>query len=195
LVGGELYYCIPCLKADLHCLLGFFYFTPVIALILSDVSGHWAHNYIANIYTRLHHGNFHAEGRLGAMWLAMPLQVAGLIVLGFALQHKWHYLLAAIGWGMYVFGVMFNTVAISAYCLDSYPEASGETNAWLSFARTLGGFVISYFQIEWVNTMGAVKAFGSQAGLCGFAFMLVVGLQVCGKSLRKLSGHPDFKTS
>jgi hypothetical protein len=46
---------------------------------------------------------------------------------------------------MYVFGVMFTTVAISAYYLDSYPEASGETNAWVSFARTPGGFVISAF--------------------------------------------------
>lgn len=28
--------------------------------------------------------------------------------------------------GLYVFGIMISTVAITSYCLDSYPEGSGE---------------------------------------------------------------------
>lgn len=56
---------------------------------------------------------------------------------------------------------MITTVAITAYCLDSYPEGSGEIvrqeirvevmtlltqqykAAWINFARTTGGFIIS----------------------------------------------------
>lgn len=70
--------------------------------------------------------------------------LTGLVVLGFALENAWHYMIAALGWyafpyakdafssadcmhrGFYVFGIMITTVAITSYCLDSYPEGSGE---------------------------------------------------------------------
>lgn len=80
-----------------------------------------------------------------AITISTPCMVAGLLVLGFAIEGGWHYMLAAFGWGFYVFGIMITTVAITAYCLDCYPEESGEVGPWLNFARTTGGFIISYF--------------------------------------------------
>lgn len=29
--------------------------------------------------------------------------LTGLVVLGFALEEAWHYMIAALGWGFYVF--------------------------------------------------------------------------------------------
>lgn len=89
---------------------------------------------------------------------------------------------------------MITTVAITAYCLDSYPEGSGETAAWLNAARTTGGFIVSYFQITWANAMGTKKSFGIQAAICVFAYLLIVFLQVFGKRLREKSGPLRFKT-
>lgn len=103
-------------------------------------------------------------------------------------------MLTALGWGLYVFGIMITTVGISAYMLDSYPEGSGEVAAWLNAARTTGGFLASYFQIEWAHAMGAKRSFAIQAGICVAAFSLVVLLQVWGKRLRAWSGQPRFKT-
>ena len=57
----------------------------------------------------------------------------------------------SVSWGLYVYGIMITTVAVSSYALDSYPEASGEVSAWINFSRTVGGFVISYFQVSWAE--------------------------------------------
>ena len=70
------------------------------------------------------------------MWLSTPFLIAGLIGLGFCLQDAYHYMLTAFFWGLYVFGIMISTVALNAYNLDSYPEASGEVSAWINFARS-----------------------------------------------------------
>ena len=104
-------------------------------------------------------------------------------------------MIAALGWGLYVFGIMITTTAISAYLLDSYPDASGEVAAWLNWARVAGGFIISYFQIEWAQKMGATKSFAIQAAICAGAFVFIIILQVWGKRLRIWSGRPHFKTT
>jgi hypothetical protein len=121
--------------------------------------------------------------------------VAGIVLLGFALQNAYHYMLTSLGWGMYVFGIMITTVAINAYGVDSYPEASGEVAAWINMARTTGGFIVSYFQVEWADAMGAKNSFGVQAGIIAGAFLIPVCLIIWGKSLREISGPLGFKTA
>ncbi|KAK4556556.1 hypothetical protein LTR86_006127 [Recurvomyces mirabilis] len=175
--------------------IGFFYFTPVVAALLGEAIGHWLHDAIANALThRSKEKKLEPEYRLMAIWISTPFMIAGLIVLGFALERGWHYMIAAVGWGLYVFGIMISTVAITAYLLDSYPEGSGEVAAWLNFARTTGGFIVSYFQVEWANKMGTEKSFGIQAAICFAAFLLIVSLQISGKRLRDRAGPLRFKT-
>ncbi len=121
--------------------------------------------------------------------------VAGLVILGFSLQHAYHYMVAALGWGLYVFGIMITTVALNTYNLESYPEASGEVAAWINFARTTGGFIVSYFQVRWAAAMGPQGSFGVQAGITAAVFFLIVFLQFFGKRMRKWSGDLNFKTT
>jgi fucose permease len=104
-------------------------------------------------------------------------------------------MVAAIGWGLYVFGIMTTTVAITAYNLDAYPEGSGEVAAWINMARTTGGFIISYFQVSWAHAQGTKRSFGIQAAVCLVAFFIVVFMQVYGSALRRRSGPLHFKTS
>jgi hypothetical protein len=89
---------------------------------------------------------------------------------------------------------MITTVAITSYNLDSYPEGSGEVAAWVNFARTTGGFVVSYFQVTWADAVGTKSSFGTQAAICFFAYLLVICLQIFGKRLREMSGPLRFKT-
>ncbi len=177
------------------CITGLFYFTPIVAAILGEVIGHWLHDRIAIVYQKRHGGRLEPEARLSAMWISTPFLCAGLVLLGFALENGYHYMLTALGWGLYVFGIMISTTAITAYNLDSYPEASGEVAAWLNFARVAGGFIVSYFQVTWAKNQGATRSFGAQAGICAFAFLLIIVLQVYGKRLRMWSGQPHLKTT
>ncbi|KAL4734437.1 major facilitator superfamily domain-containing protein [Aspergillus similis] len=175
--------------------IGFFYFTPIVAAILGEVTGHWLHDSMAALYSKRNAGRLEPEARLLAIYIATPFMIAGLILLGFALEDAYHYMIAALGWGLYVFGIMIVTVAVNAYVLDSYPEASGEVAAWINFGRTTGGFVVSYFMVTWAGDQGAKRQFGTMTGIVGFALLMVVFLQFAGKRLRRWAGPVKFKTT
>lgn len=175
--------------------IGFFYFTPVVAVILGEVTGHFLHDILAKQYIRAHRGHFEPEARLRATGFALRLIVTGLVVPGHALENQWHYMVASIAWGLYVFGIMITTVAISSYNLDCHPEASGEVSAWVNNSRTLGGFIISYFQVTWAHAQGTKTSFGIQATICAGAFFLIILLSWKGKSIRLQSGALHFATA
>jgi MFS family permease len=122
--------------------IGFFYFTPIVAALIGEIVGHWLHDAIFHQYTRTHNGHFKPEARLHAIWISTPFMLCGLIGLGFSLQEAYHYMITAVFWGLYVFGIMVTTVALNAYNLDSYPEASGEVSAWINFARSKFSLIV-----------------------------------------------------
>ena len=140
-------------------------------------------------------GRLEPEARLWVIYIATPFMVAGLVLLGFSLQNGYHYMIAAVGWGLYVFGIMIATVGINAYVLDSYPEGAGEVSAWLNFARTTGGVFVTEWQVPWATTVGPVSSLSTQGGITAGAFLLVILLQVYGKRLRHYSGKLKFRTN
>jgi hypothetical protein len=173
---------------------GYFYFTPIVAVILGEVAGHWLHDFLARQYIRTHKGHFEPEVRLRAICVALPFMVVGLVLVGQSLDRHWHYMAASISWGLYVFSAMVTTVACSSYALDSYPEASGEVSAWLNFWRTLGGFIVSYFQVTWATAQGTRLSFGIQGAICAAAFLIIVALMIWGKAMRVWAGPLNFVT-
>lgn len=175
--------------------IGFFYFTPIVAVILGEVLGHWLHDFFAKQYIRRHNGHFEPEVRLRAIFLSMPFVIAGLVLVGQSLGNEWHYMATSIAWGMYVFGIMLTSVALSSYCLDCYPEASGEISAWINNARTIGGFIISYEQVTWAAAQGTKVSFGIQGAICVAAFLIVLALMRWGKAMRVWSGPLNFATT
>ncbi|KAK9458910.1 major facilitator superfamily domain-containing protein [Lipomyces oligophaga] len=174
--------------------VSFFYFTPMIATVFGEIFGHYFNDFIAVRYIRRHKGHFEPEARLTTIYVGSVFVIAGLILSGFALQHLYHWAILAVGWGLYVFGVMLDTVAILAYLLDCYPEASGEVAAIICMGRTVGGFIVSYFQVKWADATGAAVSFGTQAAISAAAVLLIVLLQFRGHRLREWSGPLNFKT-
>ena len=175
--------------------IGFFYFTPVVAVILGELTGHWMHDWLARQYIRSHNGQFEPEVRLRAVFFSMPFVIVGLVLIGQSFEREWHFMVTSVCWGMYVFGMMVTTVALSSYCLDSYPEASGEVSAWLNMARTVGGFIVSYFQVTWAAAQGTKLSFGIQAAVCGFAISFILVLLLWGKAMRVWAGPLNFMTN
>jgi hypothetical protein len=175
--------------------VGFFYFTPVVAVILGESAGHWLHDALAERYIRQHKGHFEPEARLRVVFFSMPFVIVGLVLIGQCFENAWHYMATSVCWGMYVFGMMITTVALSSYCLDSYPEASGEVSAWLNMARTVGGFIVSYFQVTWAEAQGTKLSFGIQAAVCAGAFLFIIILLRWGKAMRVWAGPLNFTTS
>ena len=122
--------------------ISYFYFAPIIAVILGEIFGHYFNDFVAQRYVRTHSGVFVPEARLNSIYVSACFITPGLIIVGQALEHHLHWIALLMGWGMYVFGYMVASVAITAYALDSYPTASGEVSALLGFARNVGGFTV-----------------------------------------------------
>ena len=87
---------------------------------------------------------------------------------------------------------MIATVALNAYLLDAYPEGSGEVGAWIVVGRTMGGFMATYVEINWVTRSGPVDAFAVQTAITAAAGFVVLVLGLFGKRLRKAQGRMYF---
>ena len=119
--------------------------------------------------------------------------VLGIVLVGVGLQRVWHYMVIAVSMGLFVFGIMITTTAINAYVLDAYPEAPGEVSAWINAGRTVGGFIISYFELVWAESEGTQKSLGIQAAVVGStALVFILPLQLWGKNLRTRYGGIEF---
>lgn len=198
--------------------ISYLYFTPLVALFIGEVRlaflstkedrapleraltwdlplqvfGHYANDWVAARYVRRHNGLFRPEARLPPYFVAVAVMIPGLILVGQALEHHLNVGLIVVGWGLYVVGVMIASVAITAYALDYLPSASGEVSALVNLARTMSGFSVGYFQLQWGETAGFDVSFGIQAAIVAVAALLVVVLIVFGERLRKLGGPLHF---
>ncbi|KAI9730962.1 MAG: hypothetical protein M1818_008037 [Claussenomyces sp. TS43310] len=171
-----------------------YFLAPMVATGLGEITGHFIFDWAALIYMKRHNGRLDPEARLLPVWFATPIMVLGMVLLGFSLQNAWHYMVTAVVWGLFVYGIIICTTAINSYLLDAYPEASGEVAAWINFGRTLGGFIITYEEVPWTESMGTKNALGIQASIVAAAFFLIVILQFYGQRLRKFSGRVHFAT-
>ena len=168
--------------------VGFLFFTPIIAVCLGEVFGHFVNDFLANRYVKTHGGLFKPEARLPPIYFAAFFAVPGLVIIGQALQKHFSWVAIVFGWGMYVFGYMIMSVAITAYALDSYPTGSGEVSSLINFARLIGGFSVGYFQLAWGLKSGFDVSFGVQAALVAAAVMIIPVLHVYGPRMRAKGG-------
>ncbi|ORY78923.1 major facilitator superfamily domain-containing protein [Leucosporidium creatinivorum] len=164
------------------------YATPLVALWIGEMFGHWANDAVANWYTRRNKGVFVPECRLFIFFVASFLMIPGLVIVGQALHLQLNIAAVIIGWGMYVVGVMVASVAVTAYVLDCYPSASGEVSALVNLSRTISGFSVGYYQMSWGEKAGFNVSFGIQAAIVAGATILVAILIITGARLRHIGG-------
>ena len=115
-----------------------------------------------------------------------------VLMIGIALQHTWHHMIVAVFFGGQVMGIMIATVALNAYLLDAFPEGSGDVGAWVNVGRTMGGFMATYIEIDWVIKSGPEKVLGTQAGIAFASLLIILFLQIFGWRIRRWQGRMNF---
>ncbi|THU97475.1 MFS general substrate transporter [Dendrothele bispora CBS 962.96] len=161
------------------------YGTPIVATVMGELIGRYLNDWIMNKSIKRNNGVFEAENRLWACYLAVVLDVAGLVLLGASIQKHLSPAGLIFGWGIAQSGVMICTVAVYAYCNNCFPRYAGEVSALINMARTMGGFAVAYYQVPWAEKNGALQTFGCEAAIvAGLFFLIVPLLQVKGRSLR-----------
>ncbi|KAI0691855.1 MFS general substrate transporter [Cytidiella melzeri] len=162
------------------------YATPIVAVLIGEILGRYLNDWVMRICIRRNNGVFEAESRLWTCYIAVPMYICGFVLIGASFQNHLSVGALVMGWGIAEVAVMFNTVAVYAYCNACFPRLQGEVSALLNLARTLGGFSVAYFQVVWATKNGALQTFGCEAAIVGGLFLFTVPvLQLKGKYLRK----------
>ena len=172
------------------------YAAPILGALCSLALGHFAFDYLGTLYVKHNRdGVLEPENRLLILWPILPIKLASQVLVGLALHNHWSPYSLAVVWAIHTATTVITTASLGAYLIDAYPDAAGETGAWLNMSRTMGGFILGYVQIPWANKIGTTNEYGIQAGIAGVAFSIVVLLQVYGKRWRLRQGPLRFKTS
>ncbi|EPQ53473.1 MFS general substrate transporter [Gloeophyllum trabeum ATCC 11539] len=162
------------------------YGTPIVAVLIGELTGRYANDWIQSWSIRRNKGVFEAESRLWACYIAIPLYICGFVLLGAAVENHLSPGAVVMGWGIAEVAVMINTVAVYAYCNDCFPKNHGEISSLINLTRTLGGFSVAYFQVPWAERHGALQVFGCEAAIVVALFLFIVPtLQVKGSRLRE----------
>jgi hypothetical protein len=111
--------------------------------------------------------------------------IGGLVFTGFVFERLWGFYLIEVSWGIYLFGMITSVVACNAYALDVFPDTAVQAAALLNIFRTTGGFIVNYFQVQWAQQNGAAASFGTQGGVVGAAWVLIILVQIFGKKWRE----------
>jgi len=161
------------------------YGTPIVSVIIGELVGRYFNDFVAEQGIKRNKGVFEAEVRLWTCYVAVPLFVVGMVVLGATFEKHLSVGALLMGWGIAEFSVMINTVAVYAYCNDAFPKHHGEISALINLARTLGGFAIAYYQVPWAAKNGALQTFGCEAAIVvGLFFLIVPIVQLKGRAMR-----------
>jgi MFS family permease len=168
---------------------GYFYFSGIIAFLIGWFTGHFLHDSVGWYYTKRHAGRLDPEARLIITYTATIICCVSLIILGFAFQYHWHYMVIAMFAALQCIGVILVTTAISAYLLDYDPETSGEVGAWVTASHNWAGFMATYIQIDWVTRLGPAKVLGIQAAITFASLFFMTFVLLYGKRLRQWQGR------
>ena len=160
--------------------LAMLYWAPMVGTLVAEFWGHWFNDTLARRYMK----RFGPEIRLAAVYPAVAIGVAGLILFGQTLQKHLHWMGLAAGWAMLCFSTLACMTVVSAYTLDCFPQHAALAAAWINFWRVIGGFTVVYFQLAWVHRNGPDLAFGCQAAIIAGAALSIVATQRWGRSWR-----------
>lgn len=107
---------------------------PMVGATIGGFWGDWFNSWLQARYIRTHEGVYVLENRLWSTYAPTAIGVAGLILYGQTLQHSMHWIGLLIGWACMAFAMVAATTAVSAYCLDSFPDhaslVAGIVNMW-----------------------------------------------------------------
>ncbi|KAL6244801.1 hypothetical protein RBB50_008329 [Rhinocladiella similis] len=171
-----------------------FYFSPIIGMFLGELFGHWFNDFIFSRHIRRSRGVYEPEVRLWMVWISVVLLIGSLVLYGYALADKLPWIGPVMAYGIYGFGLVTQTVAITAYASDVFPDHTVEASSIINAFRVFGGFIVNYFLVDWAEGSGPVVSFGIQAGIVGGAFLLILTVQVFGSRWRGAFPSPKKQT-
>ena len=80
--------------------LSYIYFTPLVAIMVGELFGHWFNDFMAERYIKQHHRILVPEARLWTLYVGAFLMIPGLVLVGQNLANHLQWTGLIFGWGM-----------------------------------------------------------------------------------------------
>ncbi|KAJ6111856.1 MFS transporter [Penicillium sp. IBT 18751x] len=145
---------------------------------------------LAAYRTKRNHGIREAEMRLPALFPALLLAPAGLVVYGFTAQRDLHWIGYFAGVVMDQFGSYFYFTFTLAYAVDSYYANTSEMLIAMNLGKQAISFGMGSYLLDWILTRGyAVVIAGIFGGVLLANNLAVVVFVLFGKRIRRFTAR------
>ncbi|KAL1966126.1 hypothetical protein VTN77DRAFT_4874 [Rasamsonia byssochlamydoides] len=131
------------------------------------------------------------EVRLKAIWPGAILCPAGLLIYGFTIQYRVHWMAPLVGMATAVFGQQILATTCYTYAIDCYRPESGEIALLINFIRQEIGMTFAFYVVDLCQRIGFQFAFLMFAVFGSvLAFLPMVVLMFRGEQIRRYFGVP-----
>ncbi|KAK3694499.1 major facilitator superfamily domain-containing protein [Podospora appendiculata] len=143
---------------------------------IGNVAGSFAGGWLVDLFcdwrARRHAGVFEPENRLYLCALPLLITGAGCVLFGYGVERTLHWTSLFFGYGMVSFALTAVPTITMAYVSDCVLPVNLDALMLVNGSKNIVAFGFLYGVVPWVEQMGYVDCFGTQAGI----FVAVIGI-------------------
>ncbi|EME38989.1 hypothetical protein DOTSEDRAFT_57289 [Dothistroma septosporum NZE10] len=157
--------------------------------LLGAFIGGWLVDRYSDWRSRTNGGIFQPETRLHFLIVPALIVPAGCLAFGYGVAATLHWTSLFFGYGMVNVGLTAVPTMTMTYVSDSYLPVNADALTLVVGMKNVVAFGVLYGVVPWVDSVGYVKAFGTQAGIFVAIMMLGVPLVIWGQQIRDVTAR------
>ncbi|UJO25364.1 hypothetical protein CLAFUW4_14672 [Fulvia fulva] len=134
-------------------------------------------------------GVFQPETRLHLLFVPALVVPAGCLAFGYGVRETLHWTSLFFGNGMVSVGLTAVPTMTMTYVSDSYLPVNADALTLVVGLKNVVAFGFLYGVVPWVDDVGYVKAFGTQAGIFVLIMLLAIPLVIWGRQIRHVTAR------
>ncbi|KAK4647839.1 uncharacterized protein QC761_104890 [Podospora bellae-mahoneyi] len=147
-----------------------------IGNLLGSFAGGWLVDKFCDWRSRKNNGVFEPENRLYLCILPLLITGAGCVLFGYGVERTLHWTSLFFGYGMVSFALTAVPTITMAYVSDSLLPVNSDALMLVNGSKNIVAFGFLYGIVPWVEKVGYVECFGTQAGI--YAAIIAMGMAV-----------------
>ncbi|KAF1837912.1 MFS general substrate transporter [Decorospora gaudefroyi] len=164
--------------------VGLMNIAPFVGSCIGFFVGGYLNDRSIRWFSKRNGGIYEPEMRL---WLALAAAVllpAGIVMFGLALVRGVHWMVLAVGFGLFGFTFVLASGIALSYVTDCYQEILGDVLVGIVFMRNLFAVVVLFTLTPWIQGMGLQNVHVLLAMVCFAILLIPVPLLIWGKRAR-----------
>lgn len=152
--------------------------------LIGSVTGGWMVVRYSDWRARSNNGVFQPETRLFLLFIPGLIAPAGCILFGYGVEKTLHWTAMFFGYGMVALGLTAVPIIGLTYVADCYLPIASDAFLLVNGLKNIVAFGFLYGVVPWVNKVGYVNSFGTQAGVSVAILALAIPLSMYGERTR-----------